>query len=207
VLLIAGLAPASQIAVVLLDSRRLDEGQLPADWHLKVTHGKADYQITREGALSAIHLKTADSSFALERSADVDPYETRYLAWSWKVAQLPAGGDFRQSATDDQAAQVLVGFDDRRVLAYIWDTTSPKGVMETTSLLPLIHLSVTVCESGAAQVNSWVSEVRDVAADFERAFGKRAPRVKGLRLQINSQHTGTIAESYFGDISFRASQP
>jgi hypothetical protein len=28
--------------------------------------------------------------------------------------------------------------------------------------------------------------------------------VKGLRIQINSQHTGTMAESYFGDVAFRS---
>jgi len=25
-----------------------------------------------------------------------------------------------------------------------------------------------------------------------------------LRIQINSQHTGTVAESYFGDVTFRS---
>ena len=40
--------------------------------------------------------------------------------------------------------------------------------------------------------------------DYERAFGRSAPRVRGLRLQINSQHTGTTAESYFGDVAFRS---
>ena len=35
-------------------------------------------------------------------------------------------------------------------------------------------------------------------------FVKTAPAVKGIRLQINSQHTGTSAESYFGEVSFRS---
>ena len=47
-------------------------------------------------------------------------------------------------------------------------------------------------------------ESRNVAADYERAYGRVAPRVKGLRLQINSQHTGTTAESYFGEVAFRS---
>jgi hypothetical protein len=61
-----------------------------------------------------------------------------------------------------------------------------------------------VCESGTTDANRWVSEYRNVAADFERAYGRPAPRVKGLRLQINSQHTGTVAESYFGEVAFRS---
>ena len=35
-------------------------------------------------------------------------------------------------------------------------------------------------------------------------YGKPAPHVKGLRLQINSQHTGSAAESYFGEVEFRS---
>jgi hypothetical protein len=47
-------------------------------------------------------------------------------------------------------------------------------------------------------------ESRNLGADYERAFGKAAPRVSGLRIQINSQHTGTVAESYFGEVAFRS---
>ena len=61
-----------------------------------------------------------------------------------------------------------------------------------------------VCRSGAADANKWVAESRNIAADYERAYGRSAPRVKGLRLQINSQHTGTTAESYFGEVAFRS---
>jgi hypothetical protein len=49
-----------------------------------------------------------------------------------------------------------------------------------------------------------VGEVRNVAADYRRAYGKPAPHVKGVRIQINSQHTATVAESYFGEVAFRS---
>jgi hypothetical protein len=65
---------------------------------------------------------------------DVDPAQMPYLTWSWKVAQLPGGGDFRKASTDDQAAQLLVAFTDRRVISYIWDTRAPKGAMESVEL-------------------------------------------------------------------------
>jgi len=50
-----------------------------------------------------------------------------------------------------------------------------------------------------AEANRWI-----VAADYLRAFGKLAPHVNGLRLQINSQHTGSAAESYFANLVFRS---
>jgi hypothetical protein len=60
-----------------------------------------------------------------------------------------------------------------------------------------------VCRSGTAEANRWIAESHNVAADYLRAFGKPAPQVKGLRLQINSQQTASAAESYFADLVFR----
>ena len=97
-----------------------------------------------------------------------------------------------------------MAFSDRHVLTYLWDTTAPKGTMQSASSIPLVHIFAVVCESGSGGVNRWVDEARNVAADYQRAFGKAAPHVSGLRLQINSQHTGTTAESYFGEVVFRA---
>lgn len=201
------LAPASTLAVILLNPQNWDQGQVPAGWHLRVIHGKPDFLVSSEGGGPSIRLKSVDSSFGLERGTDVNPYETRYLTWSWKVSRLPARGDFRNTATDDQAAQLLVAFADRRVLAYIWDTTAPKGTERSAAFIPLTRIFAIVCESGEAQIGRWVQEARDVAADYVRAYGNPVPHVKGLRIQINSQHTGTAAESYFGEVAFRGNLP
>ena len=109
---------------------------------------------------------------------------------------------FGARPNDDQAAQVLVVFADRRVLTYIWDTTAPKGTMASANPIPLLHVFAVVCQSGTGDLNRWIAESRNVAADYERAYSKPAPHVKGIRLQINSQHTGSNAESYFGEVAF-----
>jgi hypothetical protein len=197
-------ARTAQMAFIVLNTASWGVGRLPADWQIKVNHGKPDISVCSERDGSCLHLRSAKSSFALEHGVDVNLAELPYLTWRWKVAQLPAGGDFRHPATDDQAAQVLVAFDDRRVLSYIWDTNAPKGSEQKSGFAPLIHVFSVVCQSGTADANRWIGESRNVAADYERAFGKPAPRVKGLRLQINSQHTGTFAESYFGEVAFRS---
>ena len=178
-------------------------GSLPAGWQVKVNHGTPEIALARDGAGAAIHLKSRRSSFGLECGVDVDPGQLPFLQWNWKVAELPQGGDFRHSRTDDQAAQVLVAFADRRVVTYLWDSTAPKGTMQPASSMPLVHIFAVVCQSGPQEANRWIREVRNVREDYERAYGRSAPRVKGLRLQINSQHTGTGAESWFGEVSFR----
>ena len=198
-------------ALIVLDrpsasGQRTAASQIPPGWQVKVNTGQPEITAGNPGDEAALHFRSNRSSYALERAVDVDLAQLPYLSWHWKVTQLPKGGDFRYSSTDDQAAQVMVAFADRHIITYIWDTSAPQGTMQSASSIPLVHIFAVVCRSGAASLNSWLQESRNVAADYERAFGKPAPHVKGLRLQINSQHTGSSAESYFGEVEFRNSQ-
>jgi hypothetical protein len=194
----------SDMAVVVLGDANHRAGPVPSDWQVKEHSGKARVAGCSENEGVCVQLRSLNSSFSLEHSVEVNLAELPYLSWSWKVTRLPLAGDFRKTSTDDQAAQLLVAFSDHRVLSYIWDSNAPKGAMQSASANPLVHVVAVVCESGAAETNRWVNETRNVAADYERAFGKPAPRIKGLRLQINTQHTGSYAESYFGQIAFRS---
>jgi hypothetical protein len=195
------------LALVVLDAGHVPVGksQIPSGWQLKVNAGTPDITFD-QGDPAALHFKSVKSSYALERAVDIDPSQMPYLSWDWKVTQLPKGGDFRHAGTDDQAAQLMVAFEDRHIISYIWDSTAPQGTVESASSIPLVHIFAFVCRSGSADANQWLQELRNVAADYKKAYGKPPSRIKGLRLQINSQHTGSIAESYFGEVAFRNAQ-
>lgn len=194
----------SDMALIVLGGPNHGAGSLPSEWQVKEHSGQAHITGCSGNDGFCVHFTSRDSSFSLERSVEVNPADLPYLSWRWKVTRLPQAGDFRRASRDDQAAQLLVVFSDRRVLSYIWDSNAPRGAMQSASAVPLVHVFAVVCESGSAEMNRWVSETRNVAADYERAFGKPAPRVKGLRLQINTQHTNSSAESYFGEVAFRS---
>jgi len=196
-------ASSSPLALVVLNTAAWDAGHPPMDWQVKVNHGQPEFGVCKDNSGPCLHLKSVGASFGLEHKVNVYPAQMPYLTWRWKVTQLPNGGDFRRATTDDQAAQVLVAFDDNRVIAYIWDTNAPKGIAQSANSFPFVHIFAVVCESGFGDANHWVAESHNVAADYEHAFGRPVTRVKGLRLQINSQHTGTVAESYFGEVAFR----
>lgn len=197
-------ARTSQLALIVLNTTGWAAGRPPSNWQIKVNHGTPQIASCTENDGPCLHLKSVKSSFALERSVDVDAAQMPFLAWRWKVTELPANGDFRHAATDDQAAQLMVGFADRRVISYLWDSTAPKGTVQNASAIPLVRIVAVVCQSGAADANRWIAETHNVGADYARAYGRPAPHVKGLRIQINSQHTGTVAESYFGEVAFRS---
>ena len=203
ILALTSLAGNTQTALIVLSPVNWQPGRLPDGWQVKVNRGTPMIATVREGNSNYLDLKSHDSSFGLEREVDVDPRDVPFLTWKWNVKELPAGGDFRHSKSDDQAAQVLVAFADKRVLSYIWDTTAPAGTMESASSIPLVHIYAVVCRSGAIDLNRWLTESRNLAGDYEKAYGRPAPRVKGIRLQINTQHTGTSAESCFSEVAFR----
>jgi len=195
---------ATPLAIVVLNAAVVEPGRLPSDWQIKVNHGRPDISVCKEDDVACLHLKSVKASFGLEKGVDVDPTQMPFLTWRWKVTQLPPTGDFRHASRDDQAAQVLIAFADHRIVSYIWDSNAPAGTMENVSSIPLVRVVAVVCESGGGRANRWIGESRNVAADYERAYGKSAPHVKGIRIQINSQHTATVAESYFGEVAFRS---
>jgi hypothetical protein len=203
-LTLATLAGSAQISFLVLNTLQWRPGHLPDGWQVKVNRGTPEILTVSEGNRNFLDLKSHNSSFGLEREVDVDPHEAPYLMWDWEVKELPAGADFRRSHSDDQAAQLLVAFADRKVLSYIWDTSAPAGIMESASSIPLVHIYAVVVRSGQNDLNRWLSESHNVAADYQKAYGHPAPRVKGIRLQINTQHTGTSAESCFGAVAFRS---
>jgi hypothetical protein len=176
---------------------------VPAGWQLKEKSGKADFAVVKDGDISAARFRSLDTSFSLQKEVKVDLKQFPWLSWKWKVTKLPAGGDFRKSKTDDQAAQLFVAFSKTKAIVYIWDTTAPAGLMEDTSPVPFMTVKVVVMRSGPAELGKWIAETRNVYDDYKKLYGAEPPAVNGIRLQTNSQHTATSGESYFADVIFK----
>src|SRR5262249_31610127 len=126
----------------------------------------------------------------------------------WKVVILPKGGDARRRETDDEAAQLYVTFPRfpsavrSRVIGYIWDTTAPAGLVFPSQKVSTV--TFVIVRSGDAGLGKWVTETRDVLADYKRIYGENpGESVGAVSISINSQNTGTRAEAYIGEILFR----
>jgi len=202
VLIYAPLVQAGDSMVITDFSSPVGASGVPAGWELKEKNGKADFAVVKDGDVAAARFRSANTSFSLQKDVKVDLKQYPLLMWKWKVTRLPAGGDFRKSKTDDQAAQLFVAFSKTRAIVYIWDTSAPAGLMEDTSPVPFMTVMVVVVRSGPAELGKWVAETRNVYEDYKKLFGAEPPAVSGMRLQINSQHTKTSAESYFADVLF-----
>jgi len=202
VLLVATLAWADDRLVIADFSQGVDARGIPQSWQLKEKSGKADFSVVKDGDLNVLQLRSADTSYSIQREVKVDVKQYPILTWKWKATKLPQGGDFRKTKTDDQAAQLFLAFTKTKSIVYIWDTTAPEGLMSEAIAPPLMTIKLVVVRSGPAELGKWVTETRNVYEDYKKFYGEEPPAVKAMRLQINSQHTGTSAESYFADVMY-----
>ena len=187
-------------------------GHLPASgaplgWEVKEFTGDASVELVRNDGRVALRLRSERTSFALHRDVVLDVRQYAMLAWSWKVVKLPAGGDVRDPARDDQAAQVYVIFPrwpspptSSDVIGYVWDSQAPVGTTLRHPKAP--NVRIIVVESGSARLDTWQRQVRNVAEDYRTLFGRQPPRVGKVALMIDSNDTRGEAEALFGDLTF-----
>lgn len=196
--------------VVIVDFSKEKE-KVPQGWELSESEGKADLALVKEDGIQALRMRSNSSSYSLQKEVKVDLKQTPFLVWEWKVTESPEGGDFRTKETNDQAAQLLVVFRwtifRKQVIAYIWDSTAPQGTTgddPSSAVVPFLTVKTVVVESGGGEKGRWITETRNVVEDYKRLFGEEPEKIVGVRIQINSQHTKSRAESYWRSVVLKA---
>ena len=145
-----------------------------------------------------------------------DPAEAaQRLRWTWRLDEPNAAADLRRKDSDDSPAKVCALFDlptaalpfvDRQVLrlarlrsgedlpaavvCYVWDSRLPAGTVLDNAYSRRIR-SIVLRGVGAPLL-TWVSEQRDIAADFLRLFGdetKLLPPLVGIAVGADADNT------------------
>ena len=206
-----GLYPdaAGRLRVRIADREpaRLPSDGVPPGWTLKEFAGHAAIELVRSDGRLAARLHSERASFAIHRDVVVELREFPYLSWTWKVIRLPAGGDVREAARDDQAAQLYVIFPRwpsprtaSDVIGYVWDSRAPAGTRIKHPRAD--NVRIVVVESGPARLGEWRTYERNVAADYTALFGRQPPRVGKVAVMVDSNDTRGEAEALFGDLIF-----
>lgn len=179
----------------------------PEGWKVEEKAGTPDFRIEKAEEIPYVRLRSNNSSFGLKKEMNFDLKNFPYLNWKWKVTRLPLKGNFLKKETDDQAAQIYVLFPrfpaklNTEFVGYLWESNPTNKDKDGES--PVWSKSkVVVLQAGPEKVNQWVQEKRNVYEDYKRLFKKEPPKVGGIALYINSQHTQGKAESSFTEIYF-----
>lgn len=148
------------------------------------------------------------------------------LEWRWKVSRILEKADMESKLGDDFPARVYVFFDvplaslsfmerskiriARMVagddvptasLCYVWDNKHRIGHAAWSAYTARVRMIV--LQSGPASIGQWMTESRDVAADFREAFGIDAPAVTGVAVGNDTDNTDNQVTTWYGDILFR----
>jgi len=190
----------------------LDEKGIPKGWDQEKERGpQSKITVGQEKEFHFVHLLSVNDGFGIKKDLSFDIRKYPYLTWRWKATRLPKGGDIRKHETDDQAGQIYVLFPrfpamiNTRSMGYIWDTAAPAGTSGTSTAYS--KMKYVVLQSGPDKLGQWIWETRNVYEDYKKCFQEDPPTVGGVLLYINTQHTQSSAEIYFGEIFFSTHPP
>ncbi len=202
-------AQGSQVLVESWSKTPVGQKGVPNGWRTQSWGSpKYEFEVVSESATGVLHLVSNGDSSTINKAIKIDCKDHPVLQWRWKVAELPRGGDARNKATDDQALQIYVTFPRfpnavrSRVIGYIWDTTAPAGTIVKSQKTGLV--TYVVMRSGSAEIGRWVTETRNVCADYKKIYGEEPDeKIEALSIGIDSDDTHSRAEGYVGEILFR----
>ena len=204
--------------------------QVPADWEpllFKSISNYTHYSLIDDSGQTVVKAVCNGSSSGLIRHVRIDPLKYPIIEWRWKVSNTFNKGDVTQKAGDDYPARLYITFEFNPknagvvartkykalevffgkkppvgVINYIWASKAPD---ETVVPSPYTNQSIMmVVQSGKAEINKWVTEKRDITADYMAAFGKKPPMISGIAIMSDGNDTGESVVAYYGDIIMRS---
>jgi hypothetical protein len=151
------------------------------------------------------------------------------VRFSWWVQDLIVSANVAEASKADAPARVMFAFEGDTsslpartralfdlaealtgerppyaTLVYVWDAKAPVGSVIVNPRTDRIRKIVV--ESGAGNLGRWLSYERDVAADYQRAFGKAPGRLIGIAVMTDSDNTASTTEAHYGELSLLSAQ-
>ncbi len=180
-----------------------------------------------EAAATVLQVESNHSAGSLGLPFAIDPHTTPMLKWRWKVNRVLEKAEMDRRTGDDFAARVYVFFEvpleslsftqrtkirlarmvagpdvPTAALCYVWDNRHPVGYTRWSPYTERVRKIV--LQSGSGRIGQWVSESRDVAADFRSAFGAEPPRISGVAIGNDTDQTKERVTAWFSEVTFTA---
>ncbi len=223
---VATLAMAAEVVVPAISS--LPPGKtLPAMFRFisipGIPHNTA--WLERDQDVTVLRVESNNSAGSIALPYTPDPATTPLLTWRWKISRSLTSADTRTKTGDDYAARVYVFFDvpleslsfvertkiriaraiagsdvPTAALCYVWDNRRPIGDAQRSPYTQ--RAQMIVLQSGPALAGQWITQTRDIAADFRQAYGHEAPRVVAIALGNDTDNTHEQVSTWFGDVRF-----
>ncbi|MBS99696.1 MAG: hypothetical protein CMI01_13595 [Oceanospirillaceae bacterium] len=185
---------------------RFSDGSLEG-WELKSFKGNTEYRLETDAHKTGLRALSQGTASGLYLERRIDLQQTPILNWSWKL-EKPLPGDFNEQskAGDDYAARIYVVFSGgaffwrTRAINYVWASSQPKGAVWPNAYTA--NARMIAVRSDETPEDHWVTERRDVRADYRRLFGEEPDAVDAVAIMTDTDNTGLEARAWYGDIWF-----
>jgi hypothetical protein len=197
--ILPGRAAAAPILFAENFSRGITNGWENVAFFKKLT----DYAVVANGTNFYLRGVADNSCSALSRKLNLAPPAKLQLRWRWKIDGVNTNGSERDLKKFDHAARVFVAFDTfigpPRTLNYLWADVEKPGTV-------LVHpksgrAQIFVLESGNQRAGRWLTEMRDVTADWQRVFPDvPMPKIVGVGVMTDSDSLGGRLTGDYADL-------
>ncbi len=177
-------------------------------WTEKSFAGHTDYQLVALDGQTVLQARSKAAASGLVRKIKIDLGKTPYLNWRWKIDATLGHPDERSKQGDDYPARVYVVFSGgaffwrTRALTYVWSSSQPKGAQWANAYTGNVRMIAV--RSGQALKGQWVTERRNIRADFKLLFGTDIRYLDAVAVMSDTDNTGGEALAWYGDIYFSA---
>ncbi len=158
-------------------------GKPPTGWASRNGSAADVYSVQSEGGKKFLHADARGTAVQIGLEVPWSLKEFPLLQWQWRALLFPRNGDERKKATNDSVLGLYVVFGRwpfMRTIKYIWSEPLP---VNTSLESPFSsRTKMIVLESGHSREGQWITERRDVLADFHRLFGdeETVPTARGI---------------------------
>ncbi|RBA23122.1 DUF3047 family protein [Herminiimonas fonticola] len=206
---------------------------LSAEWEpmlINRNKKRTEYTVVSDQGRKVLHARAAASASGLMQKLDIDPFLDSRLTWEWRISRLVESADNHDRAREDAPARVILGFDGNKdnlpfadqimfeaaraitgreipyaTLMYIRARKAPVDTVISNSRSGRVKMIVVA--TGKDGVGEWRAFSRDIAADYERAFGEKPGRLIAVGVLTDTDNTGETVEAWYRDIQLTPNAP
>lgn len=183
---------------------QLESSENLAGWESRSFKGVTDYRLVKEEGRTVIKATSTNAASGLIKKIRINTLRHRFLNWSWKISHTIQGGDEKTRSGDDYAARVYVVFPglffwQTKAINYIWANRLAKG--DSAPNAYTANAMMIAVESGNSLAGKWLTEQRDLVADYRLLFGSDPPETRAIAIMTDTDNTAGTAEAWYGEIS------
>ncbi|MFC1485965.1 DUF3047 domain-containing protein [Candidatus Latescibacterota bacterium] len=215
-------AAAQPDTLFVFDAARETPGEQPEGWVQVIPddqYAYTTYNIERSIDGNYLRARSAASGSWLERDiGEIDIRDWRILTWEWKVDHFPDVQWERNPGHDDFAYRIELvcdfkgtwinplniirkglittifrGYPPQRTISYVWSVNVPSLVPYDS--LSEHHYTIIPIESTNILAGRWLRERVDILPDLAKLEPGRTLMLKKIRLRVDTDNTGSMAES------------